>query len=90
MAMLNLKASPGSGSGWLIKEDGENDDFVAQLKSTEKKSISIKLQDVQDLFYHAIISHKIPTFIIHFKSEDITLVMFRVEDIKYVFNNDNG
>ena len=69
---LGLKQVPGSGNGWVHKEDGENEYVLAQLKSTDAKSISLKLLDIEKLEYHANVSHKIPVFIVQFlKSNDV-------------------
>ncbi len=63
MRQLGFEPQPGSGSDWLKKEDGENEYFIAQLKATEGKSISIAEQAIKDLKYHAQISHKVPVFV---------------------------
>lgn len=84
MGMLGLKRQPGSGSGWLKKEDGEGDDILAQLKSTEGKSIAIKADDVKELLYHAYVSHKLPVFVVDFMEEGFMLVATRIEDMPSV------
>jgi hypothetical protein len=62
MREFGVEPQPGSGSGWLKKEDGESDHFIVQLKSTQGKSMSMGEQDVKDLISHAIVSHKVPVF----------------------------
>lgn len=64
--LLGMDAVPGSGSGWIAKEDLETDEVLAQLKSTDKQSYTIRLLDLEKLEYHATTTHKLPVFIIQF------------------------
>ena len=41
MRSLGLEPTPNSGSGWIVKEDGQTDDLICQLKSTDANSIRI-------------------------------------------------
>lgn len=66
MKKLGLRPVPGSGSGELHKEDGENDDILCQLKSTEANSFKVTKLDVEKLLYHAELVNKIPIFVIQF------------------------
>ena len=84
MKELGLKPTPGSGNG-IVKEDGQNDYIIAQLKSTDAASVTIKQTDVNTLFYNAIITHKIPIFINQFLDGQ-TLISMRLEDIPEVAN----
>ena len=84
MKELGLRPTPGSGNG-VIKEDGQNDYIIAQLKSTDAAQITIKQTDVNTLFYNAIITHKIPIFINQFLDGQ-TLISMRLEDIPDVAN----
>ena len=79
MKRLGMKGTPGSGNGW-VKEDGQNEYLIAQLKSTERTSITFKLQDLNSLFYNAEVSHKLPVFINQFLNGPM-LVTMRLEDI---------
>ena len=45
MKNLGLKPTKNSGSGWIEKEDGENETIIAQLKSTDSESIKVNLLD---------------------------------------------
>lgn len=82
MESLGLRPTVNSGAGWVQKEDGENETFLCQLKSTDKQSISIKNVDLRQLELNAVISHKIPVFAIQFfESGDIWL-MLRPQDLK--------
>lgn len=84
MRELGLNPVPGSGNG-AIKEDGQNDYIIAQLKSTDAASITIKQTDVNALFYNAHVTHKIPIFINQFLDGHV-LISMRLEDIPEVAN----
>ena len=66
MELLGLRQVPGSGNGWVAKEDGESEHVLCQLKSTEASSIRVQKQDIDKLEYHAIVSKKLPVFAIQF------------------------
>jgi hypothetical protein len=88
MSNIKVKRQPMSGANWLFKEDGESEDFLVQLKSTEKGSITVQLQDVLTLFEHAFTSKKIPLFLLDFidketKDEDL-LICIRKRDLEKV------
>lgn len=76
MELLGLRPTKNSGSGWVEKEDGESENVLCQLKSTDAKSIKVVKQDLDTLQYNALVSHKIPVFAIQFlESNDIYLVV---------------
>lgn len=76
MKSLGFNPTPNSGSGWIIKEDGQNDLAICQLKSTDANSIKINLQDLHTLEYNSIVAHKIPVFAIQFlKTNEVFLVI---------------
>lgn len=81
MKRLGFNPTPNSGAGWLIKEDGDNDQAICQLKSTDKQSISIKQTDLHTLEQHAIEAHKLPVFAIQFLNLDEVWVMVKPEHI---------
>lgn len=66
MERLGLKPTANSGSGWIEKEDGQNEEVLCQLKSTDASSIRIQLEDLQTLEYNAGVSHKLPVFAVQF------------------------
>ena len=66
MTELGLKPTARSGAGWIEKEDGQNDMIIAQLKSSDAESIGIKLLDLHTLEHNAVVSHKIPLFVIQY------------------------
>lgn len=81
MADLGLTPTKGSGSGWIDKEDGENDFILAQLKSTDKASYTLKQFDLERLEYNAAVSNKIPIFIIQFLNKDARYALVALDDI---------
>lgn len=81
MKDLGLNPVVGSGSGWLHKEDGENEKYLAQLKSTDKTQITIHKEDINKLEYHAQISNKVPLFIIKFLQTNEVYILINKEDI---------
>lgn len=80
MQSIGLKPTKNSGAGWVEKEDGQNDFVICQLKSTDAKSISVKLQDIHTLEYNASVSHKLPLFAIQFLSTDEVWLMAKPTD----------
>lgn len=81
MKSLGFKPTPNSGSGWVSKEDGENNYALCQLKSTDADSIRIQKKDLHTLEYNAAISHKIPVFAIQFIQGNETWLMVKPEDL---------
>jgi len=82
MRELGFKPTIGSGSGWIEKEDGQTETTIAQLKSTDAASISLKLLDMQRLEENAIVTNKRPIFVLQFlKTNDVFLVVRPSEDI---------
>lgn len=90
MKKLGLRPVPGSGSGELHKEDGENDYVLCQLKTTEAQSMTINLIDIEKLLYHSELVNKIPIFAIQFLNGPILLATVPEElgNIAQYLNND--
>ena len=92
MKSLGLKPTPNSGSGWLVKEDGQNDSVICQLKSTDANSIRIVKQDIDRLNYNAIVAHKLPVFAIQFLQTNEVYLLVKPNDLtevaKYITNPD--
>lgn len=82
MKEMGLKPVPGSGSHWLNKEDGESEFVLAQLKSTKKASISLKLIDIKTLYENAAVVDKMPVFVLEFVHDifPVKLVCFEQAD----------
>lgn len=84
MAMLGLDSTPNSGSGWIVKEDGQNENIICQLKSTDANSIKVDKNDIDTLIYNAFVCHKLPIFAIQFlKSGELYLVL-KPEDLSEI------
>lgn len=82
MKSLGLTPTPNSGSGWLVKEDGQSEDVICQLKSTDASSIRIAKCDIDTLIYNASVSHKIPVFAIQFIQTNEVFLLVRPEDLQ--------
>lgn len=81
MKQLGLKPTSNSGSGWVEKEDGQNDFVICQLKSTDAQSIRITQEDIAVLEYNANVTRKIPVFAIQFLNNFDVFLLCRPEDI---------
>lgn len=84
MESLGLKPTKNSGSGWIEKEDGQNDYVICQLKSTDAQSIKVNQKDIRTLENNALVEHKIPVFAIQFLNTGEVWLMVKPEDIKPV------
>lgn len=84
MKSIGLMPTKNSGAGWLEKEDGQNDYLICQLKSTDSKSIPVKLQDLHTLEYNAGVSKKLPVFAVQFLSTNEVWLMVKPEDLTEV------
>lgn len=81
MESLGLKPTKNSGSGWIEKEDGQNDYVICQLKSTDAQSIKVNQKDIRTLEKNANIEHKIPMFAIQFLNTGEVWLMLKPEDL---------
>lgn len=98
MNLLGLKPTKNSGSGWIEKEDGQSENIICQLKSTDANSIRIAKKDLDTLNYNSIVCHKLPVFAIQFlETNEVYLIIkpTELQDIaqylktgNYVNNND--
>ena len=84
MKSLGLKPTKNSGSGWIEKEDGQNDYVICQLKSTDAQSIRVNQKDIRILEHNASVAHKIPLFAIQFLNTGEVWIMAKPEDIQDV------
>lgn len=64
------------------KEDGQNDNVICQLKSTDANSIKINKKDIDTLLYNAEVVHKLPVFAINFLSDNSVYLLIRPEDLE--------
>ena len=81
MELLGLRQVPGSGNGWVAKEDGESEHVLCQLKSTDASSIRVQKQDIDKLEYHAIVSKKLPVFVIQFVQSGQVYLLVKPSDL---------
>jgi len=81
MSALGMKGTANSGSGWIEKEDGQNDYLICQLKSTDAVSIKLIQKDLRVLEYNAATTHKIPMFAIQFLNTREVWLMVKPLDI---------
>ena len=79
MESLGLKPTKNSGSGWVEKEDGQSENVICQLKSTDAESIRIHKKDLDTLNYNAAVTHKIPVFAIQFLQSNEVYLLFKPE-----------
>lgn len=84
MRSLGLEPTPNSGSGWIVKEDGQSEDVICQLKSTDAMSVKINLKDIETLEYNALVAHKLPVFAIQFLCNNQTYLLVKPEDLQDV------
>ena len=84
MESLGLKPTKNSGSGWIEKEDGQNDYLICQLKSTDAQSIKVNQKDIRILEYNAEVAHKLPIFAIQFLNTGEVWLMAKPEDFTFV------
>lgn len=76
MEQLGLQPTKNSGSGWIEKEDGQSENVLCQLKSTDANSIKINKQDLDTLEYNCLVAHKLPVFAIQYlQSNEVYLVL---------------
>lgn len=90
LTKLGLRPIPFSGAGWVEKEDGENENVLVQLKSTESSSYRIDILDIKKLEYHSSVSHKIPVFIVQFLKHDKIYALVNLEDLEELNEALNG
>ena len=86
MKSLGLKPTKNSGSGWIEKEDGQNDFVICQLKSTDAQSIKVNQKDIRILEKNARIEHKLPLFAIQFLNTGEVWLMAKPEDFTEITN----
>ena len=84
MQILGMKPTKNSGSGWIEKEDGQNDNVICQLKSTDANSIKISKKDIDTLSYNASVSHKLPVFVIQFLQSNEVYLLLKPENLSEV------
>lgn len=86
MKSLGLEPTPNSGSGWIVKEDGQSEEVICQLKSTDANSIKVNKQDLDRLEYNAAVAHKIPVFAVQFINSGEVYLLVKPSNIQDVAN----
>lgn len=84
MQMLGLHPTKNSGSGWIEKEDGQSENVICQLKSTDAQSIKVNKKDLDTLQYNAAVSHKLPVFAIQYISSNEVYLVLKPEALSEV------
>lgn len=90
MESLGLRPTINSGSTWIEKEDGQSEDIICQLKSTDAQSIRIVKKDIDTLIYNSMVVHKLPVFAIQFLNTNEVFLLVRPEDIIQVSQSLKG
>ena len=81
MKSLGLEPTPNSGSGPVWKEDGQSENVICQLKSTDANSIRINKKDIDTLNYNAAVAHKLPVFAIQFLQSNEVYLIVKPEEL---------
>lgn len=81
MRALGLEPTPNSGSGDIVKEDGQSETVICQLKSTDANSIRVCKKDMDILLYNASVTKKLPVFAIQFLQSNEVYVIVRPQDL---------
>lgn len=84
MRRLGLEPTKNSGSGWIEKEDGQSEEIICQLKSTDVSSIRVSKQDLDTLQHNAWVSHKLPVFAVQFLQSDEVYLVLKPEVLEEV------
>lgn len=85
LSKLGLTPTPQSGAGWILKEDGENDLVLVQLKSTDKSSYRVNILDLKKLEYHSQVSNKVPVFLIQFLQQEKIYALVDIQNISELY-----
>lgn len=81
MHRLGFKPTRNSGATWIDKGDGQNDNCLCELKSTDHESFTIKQSVLHHLEAQAIEAHKLPVFAFQFINTDEVWVAIKESDI---------
>lgn len=65
----------------VAKEDGESDNTLVQLKSTDASSYTVTLLDLKKLEVHAETDHKFPLFLIQFLKQDKIYALVSLDNL---------
>lgn len=82
MKSLGFFSTPNSGAGWVVKGDGQSEHCLCELKSTDKRSYSLKQDTLHIMEQQAAVSHKTPVFALQFLNTGEVWLMVKPEDIQ--------
>lgn len=69
------RVQAGSGSSWRAPQDVKEDDYLTQLKFTDKQSFSIKVAEWKKIRKDAREAGRDPKLVIDFEKEGIRLIV---------------
>jgi len=70
-----------SGATWINPEDGEDDNFIVQLKMTNGRGIRVQYKDLYKLIKNSRIAHKKPLFMLCFlENKEEVFYLIRKEE----------
>jgi len=85
---LGFKRIAFSGGIWPNKEDAEDLDFICQMKATEGRGITVKIDDIDQITKRGLIQHKKPLFVFHMENAKYDLgktwVAMPLQDFKQI------
>lgn len=82
MERMGLKPTKNSGAGWIEKCDGQNEQYICELKSTDRDSFSVKQSVLHTLEYHASVAHKTPLFAFQFLNKNEVWVAIKEDEFR--------
>ena len=76
----------------MEKGDGQNENVICELKSTDANSYRINKQDLDTLEYNSIVAHKLPVFALQFLKSNELYLLVKLENIvdivKYIITEE--
>jgi len=69
---LGFKRIAFSGGIWPNKEDAEDINYICQMKATEGKGLTIKIDDINTLKRRSLTQHKKALFIFHLENAEFS------------------
>jgi cytochrome oxidase assembly protein ShyY1 len=74
------RVQPGSGSSWRAKEDVRSAEHLDQLKSTQKASWTLRVEDLMILDRNAARDGRVGRTIVEFVEQGVSYVVTRYEE----------
>lgn len=82
MEQLGFEPTANSGSTWLEKGDGQTEDVICELKSTDAGSYRLQVFDLHKLQHNAQVAHKLPVFAVQFIEHNEVYLVVKPEDLQ--------